>query len=757
MDDVHWADEPSLLLIEHMAALMPEIRVIGVGTYRDVELEVARPLAATLERMVRARTVERLSVKRFDRAAVAVMLEALAGKPPPPAIVDAVFDETEGNAFFVEEVFWHLVEERKIFDEAGNFRTDLEVDELDVPESVRLVVGRRLERLGPEAQRILAAGAVVGRGFRFTLLESITTESDAGRLLDIMEEAEAAKVIVPEERDGEIHYTFAHELIRQTLLSGLSLLRRQRLHLAIADAMERTDPTASQTRPSEIAHHLLQAGAGASPERTLRFLELTAERALDAAAFEEAFARGRRRAVTRRRGRARTAGEAPRAEGLGVPRAGRLRGVPPDLGRRRPALPADRRARAGRRPVLGDGDPVRLVGPLRRGVRGLRARAAAPGRRAHPDAGDAHGCDRDGHGAGGLLRRSRGAVRRRVRARRAVGNDRTLGRAEWGHTVAYWSNTRIELAIESGRAAIEHLRSANDAWTLVDALAWTAFPVVFNGSLREGGRLAQEAVDLGTALGHIAGEILGRRALTMATYLEDGDLEVLEERVREDLERFESIRSPWVSQSHAWLASIRMLRGDLEESLHHADEALRLEPESAWSGIGWSFRFLNRAVAGDRDTCLAMLEEQRGVLPQLGEMPTMGRTTMLYNAAQGCAIVGLVDEAAALAPIVAEHADRFPISPFGMSLAHRIAGMAASAARTWDRAEEHLERARQAAEELPVPAELPEIRYWHARMLLDRADAADGNRARDLLAAALDGYRRLGMPIHAAKAQELLG
>src|SRR5438477_452980 len=139
MDDVHWADEPTLFLIEHMAALMPELRVLGVGTYRDVELDVARPLAATLERLVRARTVERLSVKRFDRGGVALMLEALAGKAPPESIVGAVFEESEGNPFFVEEVFRHLAEEGKIFDESGDFRTDIEVDELDVPESVRLV------------------------------------------------------------------------------------------------------------------------------------------------------------------------------------------------------------------------------------------------------------------------------------------------------------------------------------------------------------------------------------------------------------------------------------------------------------------------------------------------------------------------------------------------------------------------------------------------------------------------------------------
>src|SRR6266581_8934385 len=96
MDDVHWADEPTLLLIEHMAAVMPGLRVFGVGTYRDVELDVARPLAATLERLVRARIADRLSVKRFDRGGVAVMLDALAGKAPPESIVGAVFEETEG-------------------------------------------------------------------------------------------------------------------------------------------------------------------------------------------------------------------------------------------------------------------------------------------------------------------------------------------------------------------------------------------------------------------------------------------------------------------------------------------------------------------------------------------------------------------------------------------------------------------------------------------------------------------------------------
>ncbi len=286
LDDVHWADEPTLLLIEHVADQLKDLRVLGVGTYRDVELDVSRPLAGSLERLLRARLATRISVSRFDKAGVSQMLGALAGGEPPPRLVDAIFSETEGNPFFVEEIFRHFVEEGKVFEEDGSFRTDIDVDELDVPESVRLVVGRRLERLGAEAKRALAAGAVVGRAFSFRLLETISdVVPDA--LLDIIDEAEAAKVIVPEEREGDVHYTFAHELIRQTLLSSLSIPRRQRLHLAVADAIERLDPTASETKPSEIATHLLEAGVAADAKRTIKALTRAADRAYDAAAFED--------------------------------------------------------------------------------------------------------------------------------------------------------------------------------------------------------------------------------------------------------------------------------------------------------------------------------------------------------------------------------------------------------------------------------------------------------------------------------------
>jgi hypothetical protein len=131
---------------------------------------------------------------------------------------------------------------------------------------------------------------------------------------------------------------------------------------------------------------------------------------------------------------------------------------------------------------------------------------------------------------------------------------------------------------------------------------------------------------------------------------------------------------------------------------------------------------------------------------------------MLYAAARGCAIVGLTDEAGALYPLVAERADAMPIGDaFDMALGQRIAGMAAAAAGLWDQADAHFETAGRQAHEFPNRVDAPRVRHWHAKMLLDRGRPEDRDRARAMLADALDSFRKLGMPLQAAMAEKLLG
>ena len=147
LEDLHWGDDSSLLLLQHIAQQLSEMPVLVVGTYRDVELDVARPLAKALEELLRQRLAHDVTLRPLPEADIEAMLRARSGQEPPARIVEVIYRETEGNPFFVEEVFKHLVELGKLFDAEGNWRSDLEIGEEEVPRGVRLVIGRRLERV----------------------------------------------------------------------------------------------------------------------------------------------------------------------------------------------------------------------------------------------------------------------------------------------------------------------------------------------------------------------------------------------------------------------------------------------------------------------------------------------------------------------------------------------------------------------------------------------------------------------------------
>jgi predicted ATPase len=114
--DLHWADEPTLQLLGHLAPHVASLRLLVVGTYRDVELDVTRPFAQTLEALFRQRLATRITLRRMTESGVQDMLAGMGGSPPPPGLSQAVFKETEGNPFFVEEVYQHLAEEGRLFD-----------------------------------------------------------------------------------------------------------------------------------------------------------------------------------------------------------------------------------------------------------------------------------------------------------------------------------------------------------------------------------------------------------------------------------------------------------------------------------------------------------------------------------------------------------------------------------------------------------------------------------------------------------------
>jgi tetratricopeptide (TPR) repeat protein len=628
-----------------------------------------------------------------------------------------------------------------------------------VEEVAALLLCRQVERLGPESQKALAAAAVVGRGFPFALLEEIT-DVGPGLLLDIVEEAEAAMVVVPEDRGGAVHYTFAHELIRQTLLTGLSLLRRQRLHLAVADAIERLYPDARESRPSEVAHHLLQAGAAADPQRTLAYLEAAVERAMASAAFEEAL---------------RAAGDALSILGPeDVLRRARIKEqqglAARALGRYDECLAiwddvVTDYAELGETEVAAElcwemGYLLvwlsRFADAFELYERGLKILGESRGPATAALVGSV-GLLIGFSGAAGMHETSLLQLTEAEDIARECGDERNQGRVNWARCVVEWSYGHVPQAVAAGETGVQHLRRAGDLWTLTDALAWVAFPMGMDGRLVEGAEAADEALDLAVRLGHVGGEIIARRGALLNEVPRAGDLDALERALRKDLELCLSIRSPWSSQSHAWLSFVATLQGRYDEGLALAEESMAIEPESSWSGIGWASRLANRAHAGDHAEVRRMVDEQEEALRALGSPATMGAMIMQSVAGESAAVAGLADVCAELYPALADHPDQFAFRPFDWALTHRVAGMAAAGAGRWDDAEQHLREALAQAESLPNLLEVPRVRHAYGEMLLRRGAPADRGRAHELLGAARDGYRAMGMPVRAHAVEEQLG
>jgi tetratricopeptide (TPR) repeat protein len=287
IEDLQWADEGTLSLLNHLVRSIAEIPVMIVGTYRDIDVDAGGLLVQTLDEMTRLNLSERISLRGLSRNEVAEMIQALSGREPPPAVVTLIFSNTEGNPFFVEELYRHLAERGELTDSNGEFLRDLKLADVDVPQDLRLAIGRRLARLGGETQKILGTAAVIGRSFTFDLLEA-ATGVDADLLLDRVEEVEKAGLISATLQFPEARFQFSHELIRNAVLNDLSAPRRQRLHIHIAEAIERVYSAELEDHANDLAHHLWQAGKAADVSKTIRYLEIAAKQAITRSANVEA-------------------------------------------------------------------------------------------------------------------------------------------------------------------------------------------------------------------------------------------------------------------------------------------------------------------------------------------------------------------------------------------------------------------------------------------------------------------------------------
>jgi ATP/maltotriose-dependent transcriptional regulator MalT len=284
LDDLHWADEPSLLLLQFLAQHLADSHILVVGCYRDVELSRQHPLSETLARISREADYQRHALRRMDQGDTALFIDAAAGTNVSRAVAEAIYSRTEGNPFFTTEVVQLLSDRGELSENAEGGP-----DGIRIPEGVREVIGQRFNRLSADCNLVLSTSAVIGREFTVDLLGRLIEDLTEDRLLEVLEESLSAHLI--EELPPSVgRYQFTHALIQETLTDELSLTRRVRLHARIAETLETLYGSEVEAHAAELAYHFAQAEAVIGTEKLVRYSLLAGNQAVTLRAYEEALA-----------------------------------------------------------------------------------------------------------------------------------------------------------------------------------------------------------------------------------------------------------------------------------------------------------------------------------------------------------------------------------------------------------------------------------------------------------------------------------
>ncbi len=252
LDDLHAADTPSILLLRFVASQMADMRVLLVGTYRDVELTPDHPLTAALADVAREPITRTLALAGLPVDAVDAFIRSSADVAPHDHLVTAVWRETNGNPLFVGEAVRLLSAEGRLNDLA-----DLPSLTLVVPAGVRAVIARRVGNLSKDCGDMLGLAAVLGPEFSLEVLRR-TGDFEADRAIDLVDEAVQAGLL-HSVAGARGRYRFSHDLVRETLSGELAPGRRARLHRRIAEVLEDVYGASPEAHLGELAFHYLEA------------------------------------------------------------------------------------------------------------------------------------------------------------------------------------------------------------------------------------------------------------------------------------------------------------------------------------------------------------------------------------------------------------------------------------------------------------------------------------------------------------------
>jgi DNA-binding CsgD family transcriptional regulator len=278
LDDAHWADAPSLLLLRHLVREPGRGPLLFVVSFREEEVPPDAPVAAALAELANGPEARWVRLTGLGQAELAQYLAATAGQLTDAALAARVHDASGGNPFFAAELVRLLRSEGRLAMVSGQ--------PLGLPRGVREVLERRLDRLSVASRRSLELASLVGASFGFEFLAR-ASGAEPERILALLDEAVRARLLgqLPE-RPG--WFRFPHALVRETLSEGLGAVDRLRNHRRIAETLERLweeAPGQGASTTSRLASHWQQAGDG---PRAIRYARMAASEANTQLGYEEA-------------------------------------------------------------------------------------------------------------------------------------------------------------------------------------------------------------------------------------------------------------------------------------------------------------------------------------------------------------------------------------------------------------------------------------------------------------------------------------
>jgi len=740
LDDLHWADAPSLMLLQFVAGEIATSRILIVGSYRDMEVRRRHPLAQTLAELARSHLGERILLRGLTEADIERFIERTAGIRPPSGLAEAVHRETEGNPFFLTEIVRLLAADGRLERPVGSGSWSV-----GIPQSIREVIGRRLDRLSEECNRVLTVAAVVGREFRLDVLERVA-ELETDRLLNAFEEATAARVLT-EVPGAAGRYRFAHVLIREALYEEISTIRRLRLHRRIAEVLEEVYGPRGESHLTEIAsHHLLAAQPG-DVDRAVAYAHRAGDRAVRLLAYEEG------------------------ARLFEMALQALEQAEPPDEVQRGELMLAlgEARLRAGNQNEAREA--FRAAAGIARTIR-------APELLAHAALGFAW------WGAAGVVDEAEVALLEEALAGLPEGDSalkaRTLARLAVALHYGRSPGRRTALSEES----IQMARRVGDSAALAYVLNCSRWALWGPDSVEDRLAAATEILQLARQQGN-AELTLESRQWRLVALLGLGDIRGVDEEIEAHAQLAAEVRMPrYLWQSTSWRAMRALLEGRFEDGERLAGEALDIGQrmksatamEAYWGqvtivrrehgGIGelvpWVRGVLEHrpdvaAVQAGLANFLCDLGREGEARKEFDQVAAHGFADLphdvtwlvtLAHLIEACTALDDVGRAALLYERLAPYARRAVVIGPGLAVLGstcRYLGMLGAVLHRWKDAEAHFEDALELERRMGARPWMAHTQRWYGAMLLARDQPGDRRAAVLHFNAALETARALGM------------